>query len=406
MIAESKTTLEAIKVLLTSTGRITSHQEEIKRLKGETFNVFSILGMESKENATHSAFLGELLNPKGSHLFGAIFLEEFLSVIKHKAEFDIATASLILEKHVGSRDDELRTGGRIDIYLKDSKGKSISIENKIYAGDQFAQIERYVNHNESNNTVYYLTLNGEEASEGSRGELKDGEDYYCISYESTIVRWLEKCHKEAAEQPILRESIKQYEILIKKLTNQLTDSKMEKEMVDLIRKNYHEAKVIEGNVWKVEMNATKHFLDEVKTALELELKEGWTIEVSEDLNVSWTGIYIKHSSWKGLIVKLEGGSKVPWSNSIYGIHAHNKTIDRASITENCSEIDILQDGFKNSDYWPYYQTVLWLGKDENRAKLFDVVERKHLVEVVGNKLIALAVACEIPLSKAKRVEKA
>ena len=53
---------------------IWNQQEEIKRLKGEHFNIFSVLNMETRENATHSAFLGELLNPKGSHLFGSLFL--------------------------------------------------------------------------------------------------------------------------------------------------------------------------------------------------------------------------------------------------------------------------------------------------------------------------------------------
>ena len=188
--------LEKIKYLLSTSGRIIAHQEEIKRLKGESFNIFSILGMESNENATHSAFLGELLNPKGSHLLGAIFLERFLKVIDFKLEFDISSASLKLEKHVGTRDDQLKIGGRIDIYLKDDLGNSISIENKIYAGDQYAQIERYVNHNREQNTVYYLTLNGNDASNDSSGELKVGVDYYSLSYESTIVKWLEKCLKE------------------------------------------------------------------------------------------------------------------------------------------------------------------------------------------------------------------
>ena len=36
--------------------------EEISRLKGENFNIFSILGLESAENKTHSAFIAELLN--------------------------------------------------------------------------------------------------------------------------------------------------------------------------------------------------------------------------------------------------------------------------------------------------------------------------------------------------------
>ena len=70
--------IENIKNLLESSGRVAKHQEEIKRLRGENFNVFSILGMESRENETHSAFVGELLNPNGSHYFGNCFLKLFL----------------------------------------------------------------------------------------------------------------------------------------------------------------------------------------------------------------------------------------------------------------------------------------------------------------------------------------
>lgn len=66
---------------LNSATKILEHQKELIRVKGESFNLFSILKMESKENSTHSAFLGELLNPKGSHLLGDVFLRLFLKEI-------------------------------------------------------------------------------------------------------------------------------------------------------------------------------------------------------------------------------------------------------------------------------------------------------------------------------------
>ena len=199
-----------IKKLLESTARIAKYQEEIKQLRGENFNIFSILGMESRENETHSAFIGELLNPKGSHYFGNCFLQLFLETVGYAGELDINTANLTIEKHIGIRDDVTKQGGRIDLFISDKNGISISIENKIYAVDQYAQVERYVNHNQTKNTVYYLTLNGTEPSSASAGELIPGEHYYSISYESNIIDWLKLCLKEAAEQPILRESIKQY----------------------------------------------------------------------------------------------------------------------------------------------------------------------------------------------------
>lgn len=392
-----------LKALFTEVVRITSHQEEVKRLKGESFNLFSILGMESSENATHSAFLGELLNPKGSHLFGSLFLERFLEAITLQKEFDYKSASLILEKHVGTRDDQLKTGGRIDIYLIDANGNTISIENKIYAGDQYAQIERYVNHNTAKNVVYYLTLHGDDASEQSSGELKDGEHYHTISYKQTILQWLEVCLKEATEHPIVRESIRQYIILIKKLTNQLTDSKMEHEIQELIAKNYATVKTLESNIWKVELKATHDFLEEVKSTIELELMEGWTISVDEYLDQSWTGLRIAHHSWNGIIVKLEGASKVAWNSSIYGIAASKDEWNRAELKSNCDSLAILHDGFKESHHWPYYKYILQFGNNEEKAKLFNDEQRKLLVDDVSLKLIDLAKACEIPLANISKV---
>ena len=78
---------EKILVLLNDVQKIVHQQEEIKILRGENFNIFSILKMESKENVTHSAFLGELLNPEGSHLLKKIFLAHFLKTIEYKIIF-------------------------------------------------------------------------------------------------------------------------------------------------------------------------------------------------------------------------------------------------------------------------------------------------------------------------------
>lgn len=43
--------------------------------------------------------------------------------------------------------------------------------------------------------------------------------------------------------------------------------------------------------------------------------------------------------------------------------------------------------------------------DENSAKLFDESKRKHLVEVVSGKLIALAKECEKPLAHSTKGKK-
>ncbi|MEQ9285403.1 MAG: PD-(D/E)XK nuclease family protein [Cyclobacteriaceae bacterium] len=246
MMNTQEDNISGVITLLESTRLILSHQRKIEELRGEKFNVFSILRMESKENATHSAFLGELLNPKGSHLQGDIFLRHFMNVIGLN-EFDTSRAKLKLEKWIGKRDDEMKTGGRVDIFISSNK-QIVSIENKINARDQNAQIERYCNYNEleKEHHVYYLTLDGKVASQVGASNLKVGTAYHLLSYKEDIIHWLDLCLKEAADLPVLRESIKQYRSLIKKLTYTM-DKDSEQKLINAMLKNYQASDYIAGN---------------------------------------------------------------------------------------------------------------------------------------------------------------
>jgi hypothetical protein len=51
-------------------GQITdtlNNYKELDRISGESFNVFKLLKMETNEVKMHSAFIGDLLNPSGTH---------------------------------------------------------------------------------------------------------------------------------------------------------------------------------------------------------------------------------------------------------------------------------------------------------------------------------------------------
>ena len=56
-----------IENLLIQIGAINKSYEKIAKLTGENFNIFEVLGLTTNEVRTHSAFIAELLNPKGSH---------------------------------------------------------------------------------------------------------------------------------------------------------------------------------------------------------------------------------------------------------------------------------------------------------------------------------------------------
>jgi len=261
-----------------------SHSKELAKLNGENFNIFTLLGMESNENKTHSRFLAELLNPKGSHNMGNTFLKiAMCCVLSNIDNFDTKTAVVTIEKNIGKTDFENKTGGRIDIAISDANGYNIFIENKIFAGDQPVQIERYCSCEKEKSRVYYLTLDGKEPSKESKGNLVSGLDYTCISYKDDILNWLEFCIKEAAEQPILRETIKSYIILIKKLTGQLTNDKMKKEIEQLILKNLESAQAIVTNF----QNAKNKFFDEIRNGVtdQLKSKLDSKYEIPEDSNV-------------------------------------------------------------------------------------------------------------------------
>lgn len=250
-------TTNNLKNLLETTRITVKHHKDMILLKGEHFNIFSVLNVETKENKTHSAFLAELLDPDGCHKQGAIFLELFLEVVNRKVEEKSEKNSLhdrfikngkskvIKEFGIGKRDDLEKVGGRVDIYVE--KGlNSLCIENKIYAQDQYTQLERYCNHNKDNNTVVYLTLHGQDASVGSKGFLESGKDYFNLSYKEDIIEWLELCLKEVPNLTSVRESINQYILLIKKLTHNL-HMEQEKELFETMSRYLEEASYITNN---------------------------------------------------------------------------------------------------------------------------------------------------------------
>ncbi len=208
--------------------------EQLAKISGEKFNIFHILNVSTYEVRLHSAFIAELLNPKGSHGQNTVFLSLFLQQLKIE-NFEFEGANVEIEKYISPKMEE--SGGRIDIFLKNNKSQSITIENKIYAADQDKQLLRYKNYIGDNGRLFYLTLEGDEPDDCSIGTLVKGEHFELISYHTDIVNWLEKCQKEAASFPLLRETIAQYIYLIKHLTGQTTNRKMENEIVDLITKS-------------------------------------------------------------------------------------------------------------------------------------------------------------------------
>ncbi len=207
------------------------HHEALMRATGGHFNLFQILGIGHYEVRTHSPILAELLNPRGRHGQGDVFLNLFLTKLDiDKTAFDPARTRVEPERYIGPKTET--TGGQIDIVVEDGIRRRILIENKIYAGDQENQLLRYHNY-DRNADLIYLTRFGSEASAYSAGSL-DRDSYRTVSYEKEIRDWLMDCRKEAACLPGIREMLSQYIALIEELTHQSTTKEMNAELIQHI----------------------------------------------------------------------------------------------------------------------------------------------------------------------------
>ena len=214
--------------------------------RGEGFNVFRLCKVDHYETL-HSAILAEWLNPKGSHGQGDLFLRLFLQQTDEPAPMAFRTEKATVSTEFATEE------GRMDILLTDGDGKAIIIENKIYAADQENQLKRYAAYAQKKSDwkdyrILYLTLYGEKASDQSGQGIR----YACISYQTTILGWLDRCAKEVLDKPFLRESIAQYQELIRQLTGQDMERKTDHELItEMLRYPEGVAAIIKAqNEWE------------------------------------------------------------------------------------------------------------------------------------------------------------
>ncbi|TLE07693.1 PD-(D/E)XK nuclease family protein [Helicobacter bilis] len=108
-------------------------QAEIHKRRGNNdFNPYLEMWSGSNEVKLHSALISGFLNPLGNHYQGDVFLETFLESVGLKAWFGNTRNARVHKEYEN-----------IDVYITNGE-RHIIIENKIWAGDQDRQIERYI----------------------------------------------------------------------------------------------------------------------------------------------------------------------------------------------------------------------------------------------------------------------
>lgn len=251
--SKTKKLLEKVEPVISKTRK----EQEKKESSGECFNTFKILGVQKNEVRLHSAFLSELLNPSAVHGLGDYFLKPFVKdVAKIETMLDTKNAEVSVEQSIGIISADGKTGGRFDIAIKFSNPDYlILIENKIDAGDQISQLQRYNNYAKKNYKenykILYLTVDGHNPSRFSLGN--SNVPYSCISYKKDIKNWLKKCIEKISTRPFVDISVRQYIDVIEELTNTELEDNMEKEIIKMLysKDNLELAKTAEefAKIW-------------------------------------------------------------------------------------------------------------------------------------------------------------
>ena len=276
--------------------------EKCAAVTGEDFNIFSVLGVETREVKTHSAFLAELLNPKGSHRQGVVFLEHFLNLecLRPSAPSDYGNL-----EDFWVRAEVSNEYGQIDILLK-KEGTCIIIENKINASDQDSQLNRYYRYAKESFTdeqikLIYLTLCGREPSKKSlRGidgqEALDVDRVIRISYKSHIVKWIEECFKEVIRVAPIREILFQYQTLIKKLTSQPMNKELTMKISCILARDYYDLLTeLENSVPEAKTRIGCNFWEKLKKKIESYGLERFRSNANQLNEVSKDNIYNNRS---------------------------------------------------------------------------------------------------------------
>lgn len=276
--------------------------EKIYEESGVRYNIFDVLRLSSSEVRLHSSILASLLQSDRHGAKGA-FIKEFLRIPAlslSEGFLDLSRTSIEVEKYIGPKTDT--TGGRIDLFITDGSN-SLIIENKIYAYDQENQLLRYHNY-KSDGKLIYLTLYGENPSKDSLGSLNLS-DICCLSYRDHIIPWLERCVQLASTLPYVRETINQYIITLRQLTN--SNMTTNEDIINLIIKpeNICAAFAIRDNLDASVNKAMDFFLTELKKALTKDSPFTCITETTSYWLWKESGLEFEHKDWKYIKFAVE-----------------------------------------------------------------------------------------------------
>jgi hypothetical protein len=190
-----------VELFFSALAPIFEKEEALDKQYARKYNIFNLLSLERNEVEFHTPFLTNLLDISGDHGQGTLFFLNFLNTLNDSKHTLKEIRQIKIDKEYYTRN------GIIDIYItciSNAKPFYIIIENKIDAGDQFKQLERYhiflektMRLKRDQFLIVYLTPNGSQPeipysiSKENYIDLIKTKNLIELSYKSSIVKWLQ-----------------------------------------------------------------------------------------------------------------------------------------------------------------------------------------------------------------------
>lgn len=299
-------------------------QAEIHKRRGNNdFNPYLEMWSGSNEVKLHSALICGFLNPLGNHYQGDVFLETFLESIGLKAWFGDSSNARVYREYEN-----------IDMYITNND-KHIIIENKIWAGDQDRQIERYIdkivkeqsrdssdtessesetkqiNKAYENIAVLYLAPYKRNPSKSSLGKWEIQGDYLvngdnkvkfkAITYKKEILAWIENSQAKVGCITNLNAALLFYKDVVQIITNKKENTmSIENFLTDNKDNNMQENMGIVFEILKKRGSILDKYYNEVMGKYKKEIEENGFEIVKANIDDKkdewgWSGIWYPYT---------------------------------------------------------------------------------------------------------------
>lgn len=318
---------------------------------------FNPLGLLWPDEGRLSWVLADLLNPKGTHAQGAIFLELFL---KH---FGLEEGFLPLAVHARISTEKTtdrlpNTMRRMDIFLDLGTG-AITIENKPWAGDQKNQCRDYLAQlalsHPARHCLLYLSASGNPPSVESipqvEREAAEAKGRVKVLAYPQLIEWLKDCRRESQSERV-GAFLNEFADYIHKQFVRLEMTELQK-VVDIALETRQslEAALEIANA----NNEIRHrLLGTLEQQIRDKLPQGWRLEWGLTRNDYWARyagfrILCPEATLYGVCFEFQS---TQCAGLIYGISKTNEALPGLPDVRHCLDRSIAVG--KSNQWWPWY----------------------------------------------------